>query len=737
MSTDLVSDVYTRFFADNLLTSEDWDACLYSCDSVEDDHDDLDTASKYDTSFDNDLVLTLDGGGPSSPWQHPCHAGDASSQGSAEPMELLLQVKSEPPSPASSPEVERLPSSPDPQLPVKSENPPTPPHMFGDIMSPPLGSVEVTVATTAASPTRGGAETQPAFTTRLHAVMAAMQTQAAVLPDIQPRPLCVAHTPTLAKTLVLQGEQTPPVLCLAPAPVVKVEPLSSALPRHTPPSKTIVPATPLPSNHCNDIDMKVLKRQQRMIKNRESACQSRKKKKEYVHNLELQLRNAQQENLRLRQENQELRDRLEGKCGETSSNKRAVCVMALLLFITFSFGPVSIMDRKLTPAFQDGGGSFSSRRLLEMHLTPEGKMQLTPEGKMQLTPEGKMHLTPEGKMQLTPEGKMHLTPEGKMQLTPEGKMHLTPEGKMQLTPEGKMHLTPEGKMQLTPEGKMHLTPEGKMQLTPEGKMHLTPEGKMQLTPEGEGKILAEDEGGTFEFRNTSNTFSDTKELLLHDLQRYFNSAHCPQFNRSESLRLAAELRGWVDRHQINNNKKKKKTKLLNKTTTTQRAQLRKTNMSRYLPIQTHRSIESQLQVVPGPEVTYSHFLDAIERREDTFYVVSFRRDHLLLPAISHNKTRRPKMSLVMPAMSVKESVYNASRGYEMMMQVDCEVMDTRTVHIKSSAVPPSLRDPPPQDPPHAHHHHGNHTVLRGRQQPPPPSARRRQDKYLISQSEGV
>lgn len=49
---------------------------------------------------------------------------------------------------------------------------------------------------------------------------------------------------------------------------------------------------------------------------------------------------------------------------------------------------------------------------------------------------------------------------------------------------------------------------------------------------------------------------------------------------------------------------------------------------------------------------WTDLLQALKRRDDTFYVVGVGKgEHLLLPAVSHNVTRPPRMALILPARS--------------------------------------------------------------------------------------
>lgn len=89
---------------------------------------------------------------------------------------------------------------------------------------------------------------------------------------------------------------------------------------------------------------------------------------------------------------------------------------------------------------------------------------------------------------------------------------------------------------------------------------------------------------------------------------------------------------------------------------------------------------------------YATFFEEIHRQEDTFYVVSFRTDHLLLPALAHNKTFRPKMSLMLPAWNLNNNNNASTDGLVTLMQIDCEVLNTSMIQIKESSIPDNLRN---------------------------------------------
>ncbi|XP_074092727.1 cyclic AMP-dependent transcription factor ATF-6 beta isoform X1 [Macrotis lagotis] len=673
----LLSDIAdpARFFADNLLSAEDWDRTLYNClDEVTEEQAQLFRCLEQDVPFDSSsLDMGMDITSPEPPWDplpifpelqvksepsSPCSSSSLSSESSllsTEPLgqaslgeEVLgvkiespspphcllenvlkpsfeavqisvgltpndlsdIQTKTEPISPSSSLSSEAsLLSTESPSkhlveeevLGVKTESPAPQLCLLGDVLTSPFGSVQINVR-----PSPDGSSGK----TPLHRK-----------PPLQPKPLMVTNIPLPTRnsppstTVLLQPLGQPPPVPSGPSVVlfqgpVQVQPSMGEGPAPSTPRlerKNIVPA-PMPGTPCPpEVDAKLLKRQQRMIKNRESACQSRRKKKEYLQGLEARLQVVLADNQQLRRENAALRRRLEGLLAENSElkfgsgNRKIICVMVFLLFIAFNFGPVSINESPPVPASSHVGReeSWPQRHLLEF---------------------------------------------------------------------SEQGVIPGEDTQGTPLGHKESQPKSP------GQPH---------------------------FKNLTTFPKGAKELLLRDLDQFFLSSDCRHFNRTESLRLADELSGWVQRHQSGRKRNPQPRKVREKQKS---HQWKKPPSAWSVPPRPSGPPEkdsvSQLQLYHHPRRPQPEFLDAIDRREDTFYVVSFRRDHLLLPAISHNKTSRPKMSLVMPAMTPNETL--SGRGntgdYEVMMQIECEVMDTRVIHIKSSTVPPSLRKQPPPPP---------------------------------------
>ncbi|XP_075616311.1 cyclic AMP-dependent transcription factor ATF-6 alpha isoform X2 [Balearica regulorum gibbericeps] len=342
------------------------------------------------------------------------------------------------------------------------------------------------------------------------------------------------------------------------------------------------------------LDVNVLRRQQRMIKNRESAFQSRKKKKEYMLGLEARLEAALLENEKLKKENNTLKRQLDEvvlenqKLKVSSPKRRTLCVMVILAFIMLNYGPLSVFEKDPNGVDSTASSSHRTRNLLEFSASQESSTAQKISG--------------------------------------------------------------------------------------------------DIIPEKSHRY--------------DHSVSDNKALMIVSEEPLLYISPPPPpcqplINRTESLRLNHELRGWVHRHEVERTRSRRLSNNQQQKARVMQSSLSEKTDSQLMAMPytdtSLRNSGNELQVYYASPRSYQDFFEAIRRREDTFYVVSFHRDHLLLPATTHNKTRRPKMSIVLPAVNINENVING-QDYEVMMQIDCEVMDTRILHIKSSSVPPYLRE---------------------------------------------
>uniref|UniRef100_A0A8C1U9I8 Activating transcription factor 6 n=1 Tax=Cyprinus carpio TaxID=7962 RepID=A0A8C1U9I8_CYPCA len=404
-----------------------------------------------------------------------------------------------------------------------------------------------------------------------------------VLPVVKPPPVTIQRAPPTGQRMLLSQ----------PTQVVQLQ-TPQAVPTHvvTVPAQAqdrsvsvVAPVTASPvvamtlQNSTPENDSSASRRQQRMIKNRESASLSRKKKKEYLLTLEARLKAALSENEKLKNENGTLKRQVEGLMSEnsvlkaTAPKRRAVCLMAVMVFLVFNLGPMSLLGGDRGSTFPTAP-AFSGRHLLGF----------------------------------------------------------------------------------------------------------SPESEINLSDRAEAEVV-----------------SEQKALMVVKDPLYFRTPPpCqPPVNRTKCMKIAHELRGWVHRHEVERTKTRRMSNTQHRGRTILKAADRRAEVPQIMTqIQYTDSSEktpsSELQVYYAPHRTYNDFFDELHRRGDTFYVISFRRDHLLLPATNHNKGSRPKMSVVLPAMNYNESIIK-DKEFEVMMQIDCEVMDTRILHIKSSTIPPILR----------------------------------------------
>lgn len=171
-------------------------------------------------------------------------------------------------------------------------------------------------------------------------------------------------------------------------------------------------------------------------------------------------------------------------------------------------------------------------------------------------------------------------------------------------------------------------------------------------------------------------------------------------NQTESLRLETDLRDWLlrvkfEKEEVSKQKRRliKSNKLkerFNKAIPLPRLKaFTQKKMDAEMNDLNDFAIESYETGLNVRQIKYEDLLNAINRRDDTFYFLSFSvNDHLMIPPLSNNASDiRPRFSLIMPSVNtVNETSHGTNVTFHqiLMMQIDCEVINTKMVLLNSS-----------------------------------------------------
>ncbi|CAH2100249.1 unnamed protein product [Euphydryas editha] len=365
----------------------------------------------------------------------------------------------------------------------------------------------------------------------------------------------------------------------------------------------------------SEAEIRALKKQQRMIKNRESACQSRQKKKEYVTALEQQLIEAHQEIARLRLENKLLRDQLESngrsrKIPRLDSSilipkKNIAVIFAMVFMVSLNWNVLGWNTKSFSGPTST---HVNSRHLL---WAEENKDILSSDY------------------------------------------------------DTFINRSVDG------IDCQNATLNDFANINQTESIRIVGELKRWI---GGGKTL-----------NWTNTqkkhkfYLDEKQITggLLDTYRLFNK-----------LNLDSNLIDIPQQKTVKSVRDKSRLRRLRRQAAAEKDIFAESDM--YYERLYHKPLKKPANKFNVDDFgEWNALLQALHRRDDTFYVVGVGKgEHLLLPAVTHNVTRPPKMALILPARSGNDSIMN---DHVTLMQIDCSVVNTTLVKLKSDTLPESLR----------------------------------------------
>ncbi|XP_062127899.1 uncharacterized protein LOC133840214 isoform X1 [Drosophila sulfurigaster albostrigata] len=425
------------------------------------------------------------------------------------------------------------------------------------------------------------------------------------------------------------------------------------------------------------IDEKMYKKQQRMIKNRESASLSRKKKKEYVVSLEARINHLEKQNSTLKGENVTLRNQLVAFAKTCKCRKGSACEFVLHSLNTASRGEqhVKIAPRPTATSFRQHMNAATVKKNVAVLFAMAFMVTLN---------AGNFH-SYLSKQNLDPESVATVadaTPNVNEPI-PIGRRLLWVDSEEEYN-EKLNRSSRQAAEELVMPPLHFLRPASRAQnaTAKSDDWNSTDTGRHNKSGAPPPLTYPSPSHSNCSMNSAGGNQTEYSRLSLN-LQKLINvsgylnlSKHASydiEQDNEHGYKFATDYLDLPDLEQQRTQLGKRKTFVgFNERLTDIEHKQRKMDT-----LNTQRSDNKTNDSI--------NLFKGIKRQDDTFYVLSFNTQHILVSPSTRDKSARPKISLLLPTA---EPSHN---GDMMMMQVDCEVFNTKELEIKSDMIPAKLR----------------------------------------------